>query len=83
MPKVFVQAIAAGLHFLNIASLLIRSGIFNFYLRHFGSYPKFYGTMAGFIILMFWIYLASLILLIGAETDSVIRSHRVVRYPAS
>lgn len=45
---------------------------FNFYLRHFGDYPRFYGAMAGFIILLTWIYLASLILLIGAETDSVV-----------
>lgn len=44
---------------------------FNFYLRHFGAYPKFYGTMAAFIILMTWIYIASLILLVGAEIDSV------------
>lgn len=47
---------------------------FNFYLRHFSSYPKFYGTMAGFIILMSWIYLLSLILLIGAETDSLLEN---------
>jgi membrane protein len=56
--------------------MVIGSAIFNFYLRHFGDYPRFYGTMAGFIILMFWIYLASLILLIGAETDSVIERTR-------
>jgi membrane protein len=55
-----------------ILMMVSGSAIFNFYLRHFGSYPRFYGTMAGFIILMVWIYLASLILLIGAETDSVI-----------
>jgi membrane protein len=55
-----------------VLTMFAGSAVFNFYLRHFGSYPKFYGTMAGFIILMVWIYLASLILLIGAETDSVI-----------
>jgi membrane protein len=59
-----------------VLTMVAGSGIFNFYLRHFGSYPKFYGTMAGFIILMFWIYLASLILLIGAETDCVIERMR-------
>jgi membrane protein len=59
-----------------VLTMVIGSAIFNFYLRHFGDYPRFYGTMAGFIILMFWIYLASLILLIGAETDSVIERTR-------
>ena len=42
---------------------------FNFYLRHFNSYPRLYGTLAGFIILMTWIYMSNVILLIGAETD--------------
>ncbi len=59
-----------------VLTMVAGSGIFNFYLRHFGSYPRFYGTMAGFIILMIWIYLASLILLVGAETDSVIERVR-------
>jgi len=59
-----------------VLTMVIGSAVFNFYLRNFGSYPKFYGTMAGFIILMVWIYLASLILLIGAETDSVIERLR-------
>jgi uncharacterized BrkB/YihY/UPF0761 family membrane protein len=30
--------------------------------------------MAGFIILMTWIYLGSLILLIGAETDGILEN---------
>ncbi|HWF38724.1 MAG TPA: YihY/virulence factor BrkB family protein [Candidatus Acidoferrales bacterium] len=45
---------------------------FNFYLSHFGSYPRFYGAMAGFIILVTWIYVASFILLVGAEIDSTV-----------
>ncbi len=48
------------------------SACFNFYLRYFGNYSKVYGAMAGFIVLMAWIYMTSLILLIGAETDSVL-----------
>jgi len=66
-----------------ILMMVAGSAIFNFYLRHFGSYPRFYGTMAGFIILMFWIYIASLILLIGAETDSVIERLRTRERGAS
>jgi membrane protein len=45
---------------------------FNLYLRHFNSYPRFYGTLAGFIILMTWVYIANVILLIGAEMDHAI-----------
>ena len=52
-------------------SLAVMTEGFGFYLRHFADFPKFYGTMAGFVILMTWIYIASLILLVGAEIDSV------------
>lgn len=55
-----------------VLTVVAGSGGFNFYVHHFGNYPRFYGAMAGFAILMTWIYLASLILLIGAETDSVL-----------
>ncbi|HEX4486582.1 MAG TPA: YihY/virulence factor BrkB family protein, partial [Terriglobales bacterium] len=55
-----------------VVTMVVGSAVFNFYLRHFGSYPRFYGAMAGFIILMTWIYLGSLILLIGAETDGIL-----------
>ena len=37
---------------------------------------QIYGAMAGFIILVTWIYVASLILLIGAETDSIVENFR-------
>jgi membrane protein len=60
-----------GTAFVALTDLATSAG-FNFYLRHFGSFPKFYGTMAGFIILMTWIYFGSLIVLIGAEMDSVL-----------
>lgn len=43
----------------------------NLYVRFSTMLPRIYGTLAGFIILMLWIYISTLILLIGAETDKV------------
>jgi membrane protein len=43
---------------------------FDFYLRHFDSYPRIYGTLAGFMILMTWICMSNIIRLIGAEADN-------------
>jgi membrane protein len=57
-----------------VLAMIAGSAVFNFYLRHFGDYPKFYGALAGFIILLTWIYIASLLLLIGAETDSIVEN---------
>jgi membrane protein len=45
------------------------SAAFNFYVRHFTSFPDLYGALAGFVVLMLWIYIVSLILLIGVETE--------------
>jgi membrane protein len=55
-----------------VLTLAVASVGFNLYFRFFNSYPRIYGALGGFIILMLWIYLACVILLIGAETDSEI-----------
>src|SRR6202162_4640993 len=50
----------------------------NLYVKYGSNIPKIYGALAGFIVLMLWIYAANLILLIGAETDTAwmeLRSH--------
>ena len=44
----------------------------NFYLGHNVMFPRIYGTLAGFIAVMLWIYIFIVILLIGAETDTAI-----------
>ena len=53
----------------------IASAAFNYYVRHFTSFPEVYGALAGFVVLMLWIYVASLILLIGAETERIIEQN--------
>ena len=50
-------------------TLLGASAGFNLYLRYFSTYPRIYGALAGFIILLVWIYIANLILLVGVEID--------------
>jgi membrane protein len=43
---------------------------FNAYLVHFATYGKTYGALGTFVILMVWTYVASLIVLTGAEINS-------------
>jgi membrane protein len=51
---------------------------FSFYVNNFGSYNKVYGSIGTILILMFLIYLNSLILLIGYELNVCIHSLKAV-----
>lgn len=48
--------------------------IFGYYLRHFADYGVIYGSVGTAIALMIWLYLISLVVLIGAEFNAL-------RYP--
>jgi len=40
---------------------------FAIYLANFGNYDKVYGTLAGVVVLLFWVFLSANILILGAE----------------
>ena len=48
----------------------IVSLLFSLYVDNFGSYDKTYGTIAGVIVLMLWLYLTCYLVLLGAEINS-------------
>ncbi|MFT3915054.1 MAG: YihY/virulence factor BrkB family protein [Anaeromyxobacteraceae bacterium] len=48
---------------------------FSKYVVHFGSYDKTYGSLAGIIVLLLWMWLSTLVLLVGAEVNAFIE-HR-------
>ncbi|MFA7430083.1 MAG: YihY/virulence factor BrkB family protein [Rhodospirillaceae bacterium] len=49
---------------------ILGSIAFSFYVSRFGSYNETYGTIAGVVILMMWLYLSAVIVLLGAEINS-------------
>ena len=51
---------------------LIVSLGFSFYINNFSNYSKIYGGLGAVIILITWLYLTSIILIVGGEINSVI-----------
>jgi membrane protein len=49
---------------------IIASVAFGFYVANFSSYNKTYGTLAGVIVFLLWLWITNLALLFGAEIDS-------------
>src|ERR687894_464376 len=54
---------------------LIFSLLFSLYASIAGSYNETYGSLAGVIVLMLYVYYSALIMLIGAEVNQVIEWH--------
>ncbi len=48
---------------------------FSRYVASFGSYDKTYGALGGVIVLFLWMWISSLVLLVGAEVNALIE-HR-------
>ncbi|MEU3525941.1 YihY/virulence factor BrkB family protein [Streptomyces sp. NPDC038707] len=56
--------------FLALFIWLIASAGFAFYVANFASYNKTYGTMAGVIVFLVWLWITNLAILLGLEFDA-------------
>jgi hypothetical protein len=65
------QAITPGAVF-TVAVWILLGLVFGFYVTHFGNFNKTYGALGGAIILLLFFYINAVVLLIGAELNSVI-----------
>ena len=65
--------ISAGSTLATLLFILSSVG-FNFYISNFSQYNKLYGSIGTLIIILMWIYIISIVLLIGFELNASIKN---------
>lgn len=61
--------------FFSITGWGILSYIFKVFLANFANFKVVYGSLATVIILMFWLYFSSIILIVGGEINSILKDY--------
>ncbi|MFE6824975.1 YihY/virulence factor BrkB family protein [Streptomyces sp. NPDC057690] len=64
--------------FLALLIWMVASAGFALYVANFGSYNKTYGTLAGVIIFLVWLWITNLAILLGLEFDAEMVRQRAV-----
>ena len=62
-----------------IVTWALASVAFGLYVANFGAYNKTYGSLAGVIVFLLWLWITNLALLFGAELDAEIERGREVQ----
>lgn len=72
-PKFRWMSVGAGFA---ILVWILASVAFGFYVANFSSYSKTYGSLAGVIIFLLWLWITNIALLLGAELDAELERSR-------
>lgn len=55
---------------------IVASAAFGFYVSKFGSYDRTYGSLAGAVVFLLWLWITNVALLFGAELDAELERTR-------
>lgn len=61
---------------LALATLVLASLLFGIYVANFANYDRVYGSLAGVIVFLLWLWIANIALLFGAEFDAELERGR-------
>ena len=77
-PNLKLKAISIlpGSMFATVSWTLV-SRLFGYYIDHFSSYIKTYGTIGAFMAFIIWLYITGYILIIGAEINAIFHNYKV------
>lgn len=62
-----------GAIFASIAWIIL-SFLFSFYVNNFSNYSKTYGSLGGVIVFLIWLYMSSIVIVLGAEVNATLLS---------
>jgi membrane protein len=57
---------------------MVISALFAFYVSNFSSYDKTYGSLAGVVIFLVWLWLSNIAILLGAEINAELHHARAI-----
>lgn len=75
--KLNIKSVIPGAVFTTVMFLAASWG-FSFYVSNFGNYSATYGSLAGAIILVFWLYITGVIIILGAQINAIMHVKHVV-----
>ena len=52
---------------------MITSIFFSYYVNNFGRYAITYGSLVGIILLLIWLFISSLIIILGGEINATLK----------
>jgi membrane protein len=64
--------------FIAVVLWLIASGLFAIYVANFSHYNKIYGSLAGIIVFLIWMWISNVAILLGAEFNAELERSRAV-----
>lgn len=59
---------------------ILASALFSYYVNNFGNYSVTYGALGGIIVMLVWLYISSIIILVGGEFNATLRYFRLNGY---
>ena len=71
-----------GAVFASLGWMLI-SIFFSYYVNNFGRYAVTYGSLVGIILLLIWLYISSVIIILGGEINATIEHFKINGYRIS
>lgn len=70
-PRPPLRQVIPGATLATISWLIVSLG-FSFYITHFNSYNKAYGSLAAIVVLLLWLWISAFVVLLGAEVNAVL-----------